>query len=206
MSSPCGKPSVSWPSQVSVSSTPTCPAGAQGSRKAPESESSSPDCLRKREQISRSSNAQALPAAKHTRLSLPGSGLGSPLLLLVLALVGCLPVVEANVRPLLPQGVEPPLHEQAELERRELAWAFLDAAGQAVVDPEAPGVVAVLIPFEDYLLLLGVLDGWRTAARAYKTAGLFRDPKKEGSHEQGTGEGGPQPHHQDGGDELHDGR
>ena len=129
--------------------------------------------------ISKSSNARALPAEKRIGPCSSGFVLGWLLPLLVLALGACCPgEVEANVRPLLPLGVEPPLEEQADLELREKAWGYLDAAGVALEDPDAPGVVAVMIPFQDYLLLLGVLDGWREAARAYRDAALFRDPRR----------------------------
>lgn len=172
----CGKPSRSWPSSVRVSSTPTCPAATPGSPKAPESGPFSPDSLLTREQTSRSSAARALPAPKHTGWSLPGSALAWLLLLLGPALGGCCPATSPSVRPLLPVEVEPPAEEQAELGKREALWAFLDAAGLEVVDPEAAGVVTVVIPFRDYELLLGVLDGWRAAARAYRKAALFQEP------------------------------
>ena len=129
----------------------------------------------KREQTSRSSNAQALPAERRMGSSSHGSALAWLLLLLAPALGGCCPAVNPSVRPLLPMEVEPSAAEQVTLLEREAAWAFLGAGGEAV-GPDAMDVTAVVIPFADYQLLLGVLDGWRAAARAYRAAGLFQEP------------------------------
>ena len=134
------------------------------------------DSLTRREQTSRSSNAQALPAPKRTAWFWPGSALALLLPLLALGLGACCPAANPSVRPLLPQGVEPEAREQTALEQAEARWAFLDARGNDLPAADALGVAAVVLPFDDYLLLLGVLDGWRAAARAYRVAGLFQEP------------------------------
>lgn len=95
------------------------------------------------------------------------------LLLGLAAAPGCCSA-EPSVRPLLPQGVEPTAEEQADLERREAGWLYLDVDGQPVADDEEPATVTM--PFDDLMTLLGVLDGWRAAAEAYRDAGLFQAP------------------------------
>lgn len=96
------------------------------------------------------------------------------LLLALAAVPGCCSAAaEPSVRPLLPEGVEPTAEEQADLERREGGWLYLDAEGQPVPDDMEP--TTVVMPFPDLMALLGVLDGWRAAARAYREAGLFQE-------------------------------
>jgi hypothetical protein len=145
---------------------------------------------------SKSSSALARPARKRFEGFSRGFVLGWLLLALSLGLTGCCSATPPpDVRPTLPQGVEP-LEEQGQLRAARFAleadgtprWRFLDARGAIVGDPEAPGVVEVLIPFEDYLLLVGLVDGWRAAAIAYRTAALFRDPASRGATDRSAGD------------------